>query len=145
MTVHAEATETARATDRKRRRTVAVQKWVLNPPMKLAVWTGVVPGHVLIETRGRRSGRTRRTVVGAHCDGDQIWVIAEQGRHAGWVVNAEADPEVRVRHRARWRPGHATIVDADDPVARLASWSRPGHARAVRAFGTELTTMRIDL
>lgn len=61
---------------------------------------GVVPDHVVIETRGRRTGKRRRTVGGAHADGDTIWIVAEQGRHAGWVRNLEAEPDVRVRYRA---------------------------------------------
>ena len=133
------------ASDRKRRRVVAYQRWVLNPPMKLAVWMGVVPGHVIIETTGRRTGRARRTVVGAHRDGQTIWVVAEQGRHAAWVRNLEAEPEVRVRHRGRWRTADASILDQDDPSARLESWDRPGHARLVKRFGTQLTTIRLDL
>ena len=113
--------------------------------MLALVWLGLVPGHVLIETRGRRSGRRRRTVVGAHREGDQLWVVAEQGRHAGWVLNLEAHPEVRVRRGLRWRPATAMILDGDDPVERLSTWGRPGHARLVRGLGTSLTTVRFDL
>jgi deazaflavin-dependent oxidoreductase (nitroreductase family) len=130
---------------RKRRRVVALQRWLLNPPMKILVWLGVVPGHIVIETRGRRTGRARRTVVGAHHDGEAIWAVAEQGRHAAWVRNLDADPAVRVRHRARWRPATASVIDDDDPTARLATWNRPGHARLVHRFGTQLTTVRLDL
>jgi deazaflavin-dependent oxidoreductase (nitroreductase family) len=129
----------------KRARVVRVQRWVLNPPMKLLVWAGLVPGHIVLETRGRRTGRRRRTVVGAHREQDTVWVVAEQGRHAAWVRNLDADPTVRVRHRARWRPARAVIVDGDDPAARLRTWDRPGHARLVRALGTELATVRLDL
>jgi deazaflavin-dependent oxidoreductase (nitroreductase family) len=129
----------------KRRRVVALQRWLLNPPMKLLVGLGVVPGHLVIETRGRRTGRSRRTVVGAHRDGETFWVVAEQGRHAAWVRNLEADPEVRVRHRARWRSARGSIVDGDDPQARLSTWDRPGHARLVERLGAELTTIRLDL
>ena len=128
----------------RRRRVVALQRWVLNPPMRWLVWLGVVPGHVVVETRGRRTGKRRRTVVGAHTDGDTIWIVAEQGRHAGWVLNLEAEPDVRVRYRARWRRASGSIVDDDDPRQRLESWNRPGHARLVNALGTELTTIRID-
>ena len=46
---------------------------LVNPPAKVAVWTGLVPGFVLVETTGRKSGdddcnvvgmRTRATPVG---------------------------------------------------------------------------------
>lgn len=130
---------------RKRARVLSVQRWLLNPPMKLLVWVGVVPGHVVLETRGRRSGRRRLTVVGAYREHDTVWIVAEQGRHAAWVCNIEADPSVRVRHRARWHPARAVVVDDDDPRARLATWDRPGHARLVQALGTQLATVRLDL
>lgn len=129
----------------KRRRVMALQRWILNPPMKRLVWLGVVPGHIVVETLGRRTGKRRRTVLGAHRDHDTIWVVAEQGRHAAWVRNLDADSAVRVRHRARWRPARASIMDDDDPDARMASWHRPGHARLVQRFGTNLTTIRLDL
>jgi deazaflavin-dependent oxidoreductase (nitroreductase family) len=129
---------------RKRRRVRLVQRYLLNPPIKLLVWAGLVPGHALVETVGRRSGRRRRTVVGMHVEGDVGWVVAEQGRHAGYVNNLHARPDVRVRIHRRWRAARAQIVD-DDPDARLESFGRPRHADAVRRFGTDLTTVRFDL
>lgn len=129
----------------KRRRVRAVQRYVLNPPMKLAVRLGLVRGCVLVETVGRRSGRRRRTAVGMHVDGTTGRVVAEQGRWAGWVRNVEADPQVRVCLRRRWRPARARVVPDDDPEARLDAFQRRGHAAAVRRFGTELLTVRFDL
>lgn len=128
---------------RKRRRVLRLQRWLLNPPMRLLVWLGLVPGHVIVETVGRRTGRRRRTVVGAHRDGERLWIIAEQGRHAGWVCNLEAHPEIRVRRGLRWRPATAAIIDEDDPTQRLRTWGRPGHAQLVQRLGTNLTTIQL--
>jgi deazaflavin-dependent oxidoreductase (nitroreductase family) len=127
----------------RRRRIRFLQRYVLNPPVKLAVWAGLVPGYALIETRGRRSGQRRRTVVGLHVEGDTGWIVAEQGRHAGYVRNLAADPHVRVRVGRHWRHADARIVADDDPQARLDRFGRPSHAAAVRRFGTELTTLRL--
>jgi deazaflavin-dependent oxidoreductase (nitroreductase family) len=129
----------------RRRRVRLVQRWVLNPPMKAASWLGLVAGHVVIETTGRISGRRHRTVVGMRLDGDVGWVVAEQGRHAGYVRNLEANPKIRVRVRRRWRAATAVIVDGDDPQARLDTFAMDRHAAAVRRFGTDLLTVRIDL
>lgn len=129
----------------RRRRVRRLQRWVLNPPMKTATWLGLVPGHVVIETVGRVSGRRRRNVVGMHVDGDVGWVVAEQGRHAGYVRNLEANPSIRVRVRRRWHRATATIVDGDDPQVRLDSFAMERHAAAVRRFGTDLLTVRIDI
>jgi len=121
-----------------------VQRYVLNPPVKLAVRSGLVPGYVLIETRGRRSGKRRVNVVGMHVEGSTGWVVAEQGRHAGYVRNLEAQPDVRVCLARRWRAAHASLVPDDDAEARLAAFSR-SHAATVRRFGTQLLTVRFDL
>jgi deazaflavin-dependent oxidoreductase (nitroreductase family) len=132
--------------DRRRRQRVRLlQRYVLNPPVKLAVWAGLVPGLALIETIGRRSGKRRRNVVGLHVDAGTGWVVAEQGHHAGYVRNLQADPEVRVRRGRRWVAARAEVVDGDDVEARLDGFGRRSHAAAVRRFGTDLVTVRIDL
>jgi deazaflavin-dependent oxidoreductase (nitroreductase family) len=120
------------------------QRYLLNPPMKLMAWAGLSPGHVLVETQGRRSAKRRRNVVGMTTEGDVGWVVAEQGRHAGWVRNVEAHPNVSVRIGRRWRRAHAEVIANDDPEARLDAFDRRSHAAAVRRFGTELTTVRFN-
>jgi deazaflavin-dependent oxidoreductase (nitroreductase family) len=129
---------------RKRRRVRALQRFVLNPPVAPLVWLGLVPGHVLIETRGRHSGKRRTTVVGMHIEDTTGWIVAEQGTHAGYVHNLQADPTVRVRVSRRWRPARAQLVPDDDPDARLESFGKRGHAAAVRRFGTSLSSIRVD-
>ena len=128
----------------RRRRIVRLQRYVLNPPVKAAVWLGLVPGHMIVETTGRVSRKRRRTVVGCHRDGERLWVVAEQGRHAGYVRNLEAEPHVRVRVDRRWRPAVAAVVPGDDPVVRLASFP-DRHAALVQRLGTELLTVTFDL
>jgi deazaflavin-dependent oxidoreductase (nitroreductase family) len=123
---------------------VKLQRYVLNPPMKAAVWWGLVPGHMIVETTGRVSGKKRRTVVGCQRDGETVWVVAEQGRHAGYVRNLEANPAVRVRLGRRWRAATAHIADGDDPLARLQQFP-DSHGRIVRRVGTALLSLRFDL
>lgn len=131
-------------TERKRRRVRVVQRYLLNPPVMLAVWAGVVPGYVLVETKGRRTGKRRRTVVGMDIEGLKGWVVAERGRHAGYVCNVEVDPNVWVRLRWHWRPARARLVPDDDPHARLHAFNRPIHAASVRRFGTDLVSVWFD-
>jgi deazaflavin-dependent oxidoreductase (nitroreductase family) len=125
---------------RKRRAVRLLQRYVLNPPAWLAVRAGLVPGYVLVETTGRRTGKRRRTVVGMHTEDG-----AEHGRRAGWVRNAEAHPDVRVCMRRRWRPAKAVLLPDDDPEARLRAFGRRVHAGNVRRFGTDLLTVRFDV
>jgi deazaflavin-dependent oxidoreductase (nitroreductase family) len=129
---------------RKRKTVRLVQRYLLNPPAKLAVRTGLVPGYVLIETVGRRTGTRRHTVVGMHLENSTGWVVAEHGNHAGYVRNLEANPTVRVCVRGKWRTAHAEVVPEDDPEARLDGFGRSIHASTLRRLGTDLLTVRFD-
>jgi deazaflavin-dependent oxidoreductase (nitroreductase family) len=132
------------AATKKRKRLRVVQRYLVNPPAKAAVWTGLVPGFVIVETVGRTSGRRRHNVVGMHFEGNIGWVIAEFGRHAGYVLNLEAKPYARVRVKGHWRSARARILDDDDPQARLDAFHRRSHEAAVRKFGTDLLTIQFD-
>src|SRR5262244_2931979 len=131
------------------------QKYFLNPPIKAALTLGLpLPGFALLETTGRKSGKRRRTPVGDGRIGQQFWLVAEHGMKAGYVRNMESDPRVRLKLRnglrIRWHTGTAHLLRDDDPRGRqrwLASQlpSSTANARAVRLFGTELLTVRIDL
>jgi hypothetical protein len=109
----------------RRRQVRLLQKYLLNPPVKLGVYLGLIPGYALVETVGRRTGKRRHTVVGVHIEDNAAWIVAEQGRH--------------------WHTGQAQIIPDDDPQQRLDRFGRPSHAAAVRRFGTNLLTIKIDL
>lgn len=130
----------------KRRLATALAKYVVNPVVRPAISLGLAPPMVaLLETTGRKSGEPRRTPVGNGLDGDTFWVVAEHGRRAAYVRNIEADPRVRVKVRRGWRTGRAQLLPDDDPRARQRRMGRTVNAAVVRAMGTELLTVRIDL
>ena len=132
-----------------------LQKYLLNPPIKLALAAGLpLPGYALLETKGRKTGKPRRTPIGHGRIENQFWLVAEHGMKAGYVRNIERNPHVRLKLREgfgyRWYTGTAHLLPEDDPRERqrwLASQlpSSAGNARAVRLFGTQLLTVRIDL
>ena len=132
-----------------------LQKYVFNPPIKFLFAIGVVPpGYALLETTGRKTGKQRRTPVGNGRLGNEFWVVAEHGQKAGYVRNIAANPRVRLKlvHglRARWYNGTAHFLADDDPRERQRWLAKqlPGsasNAAAVRFFGTQLLTIRIDL
>jgi len=139
----------------KRRIVHALQKYFLNPPIKTLFALGVVPpGYALLETTGRKSGKLRRTPVGYGRVGNEFWIVAEHGNEAGYIRNIENNSRVRVKLRdglrARWYSGRAQVLPEDDALERqrwLAA-KVPGagrNAAAVRLFGTQLLTVRIDL
>ena len=129
----------------KRRASRFASVRLLNPLMRRALEAGLVPrGWALLETTGRTSGEPRRVPVGDGLRGRHFWIVAEHGRHAHYVRNIEADPRVRVRVGRRWRTGTGHVLPSDDPIARQRTLPRL-HAATVRAMGTELVTVRIDL
>ncbi len=131
------------------------QKYLLNPPIKLALATGLpLPGYALLETKGRKTGKPRRTPVGDGRIGNQFWLVAEHGMKAGYVRNIERDPHVRLKLREgltyHWYTGTAHLLPDDNPLERqrwLSSHlpSSAGNSRAVRLFGTQLLSIRVDL
>lgn len=109
------------------RKTRAITFWrVLNPLMRPLA--GLAPWWVLVETVGRKSGATRRTPLAVgRKDADGLWVIAVHGRHAGWVLNAEAAGRVRYRHMLRWVEATPVIHDwRPEAVARMSAYARSG-------------------
>jgi deazaflavin-dependent oxidoreductase (nitroreductase family) len=114
------------------------QKRVANPLMRRN------PLQTLLETTGRTSGQPRRTPLGGKLVGHQFWFVSEFGNESQYVRNIEADPRVRVRLRGTWRSGTAHLLPGDDARARLRGLPT-FNSFGVRAFGTNLLTVRVDL
>ncbi|EPZ18135.1 nitroreductase [Mycobacteroides abscessus subsp. abscessus] len=122
----------------KRRLVHGFQRRILNPVGRR------LPGVVMLETTGRKTGRPRRTVVSGRRLDETFWMVSEHGHHSHYVSNIKADPAVRLRIRGRWRKGIAHLLDDDNPLERLSTL--PWNTKVtVRAIGTDLLTIRIDL
>jgi deazaflavin-dependent oxidoreductase (nitroreductase family) len=131
--------------DKRRASTFASAK-LLNPVVRTAARAGLpLPGLVLLETTGRRSGRPRRIGLGKAREGDTLWVVSEHGRRAAYVRNIEADPRVRVRVGRRWRTGTARVLPDDDWRERQRRMPNRLNSAAVRLMGSDPVTVRIDL
>ena len=123
--------------DLKRQVVHRVQRLVVNPIGRQLPVT-------MLETTGRKTGQPRRTAVGGKLVDNQYWMVSEHGDHSDYVHNIKADPVVRLRINGQWRSGTAHLLPDDDPRARLRSLPRLNSA-GVRAAGTELLTIRVDL
>ena len=66
------------------------------------LWFMVFPpsGFGVLTTKGRRTGKTRRRCVRAIRAGDKVYLVAIGGRRSGWLKNALANAEVRLRIRS---------------------------------------------
>lgn len=128
----------ARRNEIKHRVVTSFQRRIVNP------LTVRLPTQDLLETTGRNSGLPRRTPIGGRRVGREFWFVSEYGEKSQYVRNIKADPRVRVRTKGRWHSGTAHLVPGDDSRARLRTLRRFNSA-AVRAFGTHLLTVRVDL
>lgn len=122
----------------KFRAITTLQRTIANPLTRRA------PGQILLETTGRVSGQPRQTPIGGALIGQQFWLVSEHGRKSQYVLNILADSRVRLRLKGKWYAGTAAVLDDDDAKARLATLPKANSA-AVRALGTELLTIRIEL
>ncbi|MFI9504324.1 nitroreductase/quinone reductase family protein [Nocardia sp. NPDC052566] len=124
--------------DVQHRLVTTLQRRVINPIQRR------LSTQQLLETTGRKSGQPRITPIGGRLVGNQFWLVSEFGERSQYIRNIKADNRVRLRLRGHWHAGTAHPVPEDDALARLRELPR-GNSAAVRLFGTNLLTVRIDL
>jgi deazaflavin-dependent oxidoreductase (nitroreductase family) len=123
--------------------------WRIDPHlMRLTrgrVGTGLVLRTALLETRGARTGRARRSAVVYFHDGDDVIVVASQaGRpeNPSWYHNACANPDVRLAGL----PLRAELVVDERERARLwelADRVLPAFARYRETAGRTIPILRL--
>jgi deazaflavin-dependent oxidoreductase (nitroreductase family) len=82
-------------------------------------WSGVHT--LLLTTRGRRSGKLRRTALIYGRDADRYLVVGSSGgakRHPSWYLNLVEDPDVQVQVSGE-RFGASTVPATGKEKARL--------------------------
>ena len=78
-------------------------------------WRGV--STLLLTTRGRKSGKLRRTALIYGRDADRYLVVASQGGaewNPNWYLNLAANPEVHVQVGAEKFPARARTATSDE-------------------------------
>jgi deazaflavin-dependent oxidoreductase (nitroreductase family) len=79
-------------------------------------WRPGVPT-LLLTTRGRRSGKLRRTPLIYGRDGDAYVVVASYGgspEHPDWYFNLSDDPEVEIQVGDEVMPARAATAEGED-------------------------------
>jgi len=100
---------------------------------------------LLLEFRGRTSGKAFRTPVGYVRDGDRIVIVTSPTYR--WWKNVIGGASVRVRVAEGWRAGHARVllpadVGYDGAVATQVAARGPG---MLRGFGVQVDDQgRVD-
>lgn len=78
-------------------------------------WRGVPT--LLLTTRGRRTGKLRRTALIYGRDGDAFVVIASRGgagHHPQWYLNLAAEPEVAIQVGPERMKGRARTAEGEE-------------------------------
>ncbi len=81
-------------------------------------WRGVTT--LLLTTRGRKTGKLRRTALIYGRDGDRYVVVASKGgakEHPEWYLNLAANPEVEVQVAADKFTARARTATAEEKPA----------------------------
>lgn len=113
-----------RAALRKFRIERAIGRRAANPAVEFAMRKGVVSMLATrLETTGRKTGLVRAVPVSASFDDSGAWLISQHGLRAGWTLNIQADPTVRIRQGHRWRTGTAEVLPDDDVDYRARSFA----------------------
>lgn len=115
---------------------------VANPVFRALA--GRVPGLVLLETTGRRTGRIHQVPVAGRAQGNVVWLVAGHASDCDYLHNLRADPQVRVRVGGRWRDGVADVVPEDDPRSR-ALRVNPINGSFIRLATSDLVSVRVAL
>jgi deazaflavin-dependent oxidoreductase (nitroreductase family) len=138
--------------NRRGRLQKGLERYLFNPLARTGLRLGIAPrAFALLETTGRRTGRTRLTPVGGTIDGPALWLVAEHGTRCGYVQNLMAHPAVRVKVKRRWLRGTASVVPDDEPFARRRAIDQRngliGRADGVffRAAASTPISVRVDL
>jgi deazaflavin-dependent oxidoreductase (nitroreductase family) len=81
-------------------------------------------------TTGRKTGKRRRRCIRAVRSGDRVYAVAIKGRAStGWVKNALATPEVRLRLPGGTASARARAIRDDERAA-----GRAAYVETVRPF-----------
>lgn len=78
-------------------------------------WSGV--NTLLLTTRGRKTGKLRRTALIYGRDGDRYLVVASSGgarTHPSWYLNLREDPEVQVQVGEERLDARAVTASAEE-------------------------------
>ena len=82
-------------------------------------------GLVVLETKGRRTGRRSRVPLAAMQLRDHVVVTTFRGDRSQWVKNAQANPEVRYWVRGRPRKARAVVLSPNGQDPDLRSLPAP--------------------
>ncbi len=110
-------------------------------------WRGV--STLLLTTRGRISGKLRRTALIYGRDGDSFVIVASKGgaqKHPEWYLNLVVNPEVEAQVGSEKFAAHARTVSAEEKPAlwRLMTSIWPDYDRYQERTAREIPVIVLE-
>ncbi len=101
---------------------------------------------MILTTRGRKSGRLRRTPIGYFLIGGEVHVISAWGRSASWYQNLRAHPDqVEIQIGLRRRKVRPEVLESPDEIrGTLERFTVESPKAAEYLFGWDPQTDRIE-
>ncbi|WP_229400139.1 nitroreductase family deazaflavin-dependent oxidoreductase [Micromonospora okii] len=104
---------------------------------------------LLVTTRGRRSGKLRRTALIYGRDGDRVLLVASNGgaaAHPNWYLNLSADPEVEIQIGAERFRGRARTASGQERARlwELMTKVFPPYAEYQRKTAREIPVVVVE-
>jgi deazaflavin-dependent oxidoreductase (nitroreductase family) len=93
-----------------------IQEYVETDGRQGHEWREGVPS-LLITTRGRKSGKLRRTALIYGQDGENYVIVASKGghpHHPAWYLNLSENPEVHVQVEDKKFPARARTAEGEE-------------------------------
>lgn len=86
---------------------------------------------LILETKGRNTGKKRRTPLEYHRINGTITIFSSRGEDSGWMKNIRANPDILlVRHGFRKFQPRVEIVGNRDETLRILKWYLENHGRS---------------
>lgn len=86
---------------------------------------------LILETKGRNTGKKRRTPLEYHRIDGTITVFSSRGEDSGWMKNIRANPDILlVRHGFHKFQPRVEIVGNRDETLRIIKWYLENHGRS---------------
>ncbi|MFX1462083.1 MAG: nitroreductase family deazaflavin-dependent oxidoreductase [Promethearchaeota archaeon] len=112
-----------------------INKYVVLPLYR----SGILPllgfGRIflILTTKGRITGKKRRTPLEYHWIDGVITIFSGRGEDAGWIKNVRANPdEVRVRHGFHFFKPHVEYVTNEKEMLSIIKWYVLNHNRSAK-------------
>jgi deazaflavin-dependent oxidoreductase (nitroreductase family) len=104
---------------------------------------GLLPaGLIVLETTGRRSGKTHRApLLATVAPGGYLWITTVLGRRANWLQNARQNTDVRYWLKGRAHKGHALVAAPGyalpdlSELPPLVRWAAARSMKVAQALG----------